>query len=74
VSSAVLTTPKISPSPSLSKRGSSSPFVKGGQEGFGRFLLAKGIIVRILQRIAKKKVAGPEECKNPGNLHSMEGP
>jgi hypothetical protein len=36
-------------------------------------LLAKGMIVRIFQTIAKKKVAGPEEGMKPGNVHSLEG-
>jgi len=31
------------------------------------------MIVRILLRIAKKKVAGPEEGVKPGNLHNLEG-
>jgi len=31
------------------------------------------MIVRILQRIAKKKVAAPEEFLKPGNHQRMEG-
>ena len=41
---------------------------------FPGFLLAKGMIVRILQRIAKKKVASSEGSLQPGNLQNMEGP